>query len=34
VNRRIERQMSIGDKEVWPFLKKAEYEDHISKLEG
>jgi len=26
--------MSIGDKEVWPFLKKAEYEDHISKLEG
>jgi hypothetical protein len=33
VNRRIEKRMSIGDKEVWPFLKKAEYEDHISKLE-
>jgi hypothetical protein len=26
VNRRIEKQMSVGDKEVWPFLRKADYD--------
>jgi hypothetical protein len=32
-NRRVEKLMSVGDKEVWPFLRKAEYQDYISKLE-
>jgi hypothetical protein len=27
VKRREEQEMSIGDVEVWPFLKKAEYEE-------
>jgi len=26
VNRKIEKQMSIGDVDVWPFLKKSDYE--------
>lgn len=26
LKRREEEEMSIGDKEVWPFLRKAEYE--------
>jgi hypothetical protein len=26
-----EEEMSIGDKELWPFLKKAEYEEAASK---
>lgn len=26
LKRREEQEMNIGDKEVWPFLKKAEYE--------
>lgn len=26
VNRQLEREMSIGDVAVWPFLKRAEYE--------
>ena len=26
VNRKIEEAMSVGDKEVWPFLKKADYD--------
>jgi len=33
VKRWEEEDMSMGDVEVWPFLKEAEYEDHISKLE-
>ncbi len=31
VNRQIEKKMSIGDVEVWPFLRKADYEGAISK---
>ena len=31
VNRRIEKLMGIGDKEAWPFLKKAEYADQLSR---
>ncbi len=27
LKRREEQEMNIGDKEVWPFLKKAEYEE-------
>ena len=27
VNRKVEKEMSIGDVDVWPFLKKAEYEE-------
>lgn len=26
VNRRLEKEMSVGDVDVWPFLKKAQYE--------
>jgi hypothetical protein len=31
LKRREEEEMSIGDKDVWPFLKKAEYEEAASK---
>lgn len=27
VNRHVEKEMSVGDVEVWPFLKKAQYEE-------
>jgi len=26
VNRRVEKEMSVGDVDVWPFLKKAHYD--------
>jgi hypothetical protein len=26
VNRKVEKEMSVGDKEVWPFLKKEQYQ--------
>ena len=31
LRRREERTMSIGDIEVWPFLKKADYQEAVSK---
>jgi len=29
VNRKVEKEMSIGDVDVWPFLKKAQYEQML-----
>ena|SRR5882724_9195409 len=31
VNRRVGNEMSVGDVDVWPFLKKAEYEQTSQK---
>lgn len=31
LNRQIEKQMSKGDADVWPFLKKTDYEEALSK---
>ena len=29
VNRKVEKEMSVGDVEVWPFLNKAQYKEAV-----
>ena len=31
VNRQVEKEMSIGEMEVWPFLRKTDYEEATSR---